>query len=129
MQKWGLNEDSKCVFHSKEETVEHLMFMCHQKFHIWKSVCAILKLKCRLKCLFVSTGDITTDWALSDVQFYIYKVIIKYGNGRFTHLQYFLQNIITKLNYIIKIYSINKYKDVVQLLKKVSHKLASLTVI
>ena len=129
LQKWGLNEDSKCVFCSKEETVEHLMFTCHQKFQIWKSVHTILKLKCGLKCMFVSTGDITTDWALSVVQFCIYKVTINYGNGRFTHLQYFLRNIVTKLNYIIKIYSINKYKDVVQLLKKVSHKLASLTVI
>ena len=79
--------------------------------------------------MFVSTGDITTDWALSVVQFCIYKVTINYGNGRFTHLQYFLRNIVTKLNYIIKIYSINKYKDVVQLLNKVSHNLASLTVI
>ena len=129
LQKWGLNEDSKCVFCSKEETVEHLIFTCHQKFQIWKSVYTILKLKCRLKCMFVSTGDIITDWALSVVQFCIYKVTINYGNGRFTHLQYFLRNIVTKLNYIIKIYSINKYKDVVQLLKKVTHKLASLTVI
>ena len=88
-----------------------------------------LKLKCRLKCTFVSTGDIATDWALSVVQFCIYKVTIKYSNGRLTHLQYFPRNIITKLNYIIKIYNINKYKDVVLLLKKVSHKLASLTVI
>ena len=90
MKKWGLNEDSKCVFCSKEETVEHLLFTCHQKFQIWKSVCTILKLKCRLKCMFVSAGDIATDWALSVVEICIYKVTIKYGDGRFVHLQYFL---------------------------------------
>ena len=88
-----------------------------------------MTLKCRLKCMFVSTDDIATDWALSVVQFCIYKVTVKCSNGRFTHLQYFLQNIVTKSNYAIKIYSINKYKDEVQLLKKMSHKLASLTVI
>ena len=63
--------------------------------------------------MFVSTDDIATDWALSVVQFCIYKVRIKYSNGRFTDLQYFLRNIATQFNYIIKIYSINKYKDVV----------------
>ena len=67
LYKWGISEDNKCIFCSKEETLEHLLFTCHLKFQIWKSIQMILKLKCQLKYMFISTGDKETDWALSVV--------------------------------------------------------------
>ena len=92
---------------------------------MWKSVCMILNLKCELKHMYVSTKDEAVDWALSVFQFCIYKVTCKYNDGRLTHLKYLLSNIVSMLNNIIKIYRLNEYENVVNILKQFSHKLLS----
>ena len=81
LHKWGLIEDSKCLFCSKDETVEHVLFLCPQKFVMWKSVCMILNLKCELKHMYVSTRDEAVDWALSVFQFCIIKLHVSIMMG------------------------------------------------
>ena len=64
--------------------------------------------------MFLGTNVLPTDWAISVIQYCIYRAIVRFNEETDIGLNSFTRNVMSKLNFLVKVYSINNYEDVVK---------------
>ena len=117
--KWKIMNNSQCDYCGKEESVEHMLFLCAHKFKFWKSCLGILNVNLAPEVMFLSTGSVSKNWCISVLQYCIYKInLMNYEKAPLSIKSYFTK-VFLLISYFHELYSMNNYTDVCKYLKNI----------
>ena len=114
LNMWKLVNNERCYFCDNIETVEHMLFYCKNVKHIWHLFLSQNNTPFDIPLLILGKMDFTFDWAVSLIQYIIFKnwVMIQNNKG-FRNILDFLRK---ELYYRLSVYHYNGYSSLVNVL-------------